>query len=137
MMVPWYVSFFSTWLDYAKTDARVLFLDYDEFRAGPAVVLEKLLAHSCLPRSRGQCQAALDEVWDERASLRYNKGISGRGHDRFTAAQMEPTPQDDRLLHGSGADCGPAYSAASSFLNALSFLRSSFRYWPLQECDIL
>ena len=89
MMVPWYVSFFSTWLDYARADARVLFLYYDEFRADPAGVLEKLLAHSRLPRSRAHCQAALDEVWKERTTFRYNKGVSGRGRMRFTPAQME------------------------------------------------
>jgi hypothetical protein len=89
MMVPWYVSFFSTWLDYARTDERVLFLHYDDFHAQPAAVLEKLLAHSRLPRSHAHCQAALDEVWKERASFRYNRGVSGRGHRRFTPAQIE------------------------------------------------
>ncbi|HEY2011838.1 MAG TPA: sulfotransferase domain-containing protein [Rhizomicrobium sp.] len=89
MMVPWYVSFFSTWLDYARTDDRVLFLHYDDFRADPAAVLEKLLTHSRLSRSREDCQAALDEVWDERAAFRYNKGVSGRGCMRFTPQQMD------------------------------------------------
>jgi len=89
MIAPWYVSFFSTWWDYAKTDTRVLFLDYDDFRADPAANLEKVLAHSRVPRSRQQCQAALDEVWEERAAFRYNKGISGRGRTRFTSVQMD------------------------------------------------
>ena len=88
MVAPWYVSFFSTWLDYAGTDDRVLFLHYDEFRADPAQVLERLLAHSRLPQSRAQCQAALDEVWRERYAFRYNKGFSGRGRSRFTPAQI-------------------------------------------------
>jgi hypothetical protein len=88
MMAPWYVSYFSTWLDYAKTDSRVLVLDYDEFRADPAATLETLLAHSRLPRSRAHCQAALDRVWAARTSYRYNKGVSGRGHQRFTPAQI-------------------------------------------------
>jgi len=89
MMVPWYVSFFSTWLDYADTDDRVLFLHYDDFRADPAAVLERILAHSRLPRSREDCQAALDAVWEERAIFRYNKGVPGRGRMRFTPQQME------------------------------------------------
>jgi len=89
MILPWYVSFFSTWLDYAKTDARVLLLDYDEFRAAPAANLERVLAHSRIPRSLQHCQVALDEVWGERATFRYNKGISGRGCARFTASQMD------------------------------------------------
>jgi hypothetical protein len=89
MIAPWYVSFFSTWWDYAKTDARVLFLDYDDFRAAPAANLEKVLKHSRVPCSQQQCQAALDEVWEERSSFRYNKGISGRGQARFTWKQMD------------------------------------------------
>lgn len=89
LIAPWYVSFFSTWWDYAKKDARVLFLDYDDFRTDPAANLERLLTHSHVPRSRQQCQAALDEVWGERAVFRFNKGISGRGETRFTPAQMD------------------------------------------------
>ena len=96
MIVPWYVSFFSTWLDYAKTDPRVLFLDYDEFRAVPAATLERVLAHSRIPRPLQECQAALDEVWKERAAFRYNKGVSGRGRRRFTASQMD---RMRRIMH--------------------------------------
>jgi hypothetical protein len=103
MIVPWYVSFFSTWWDYAKTDARVLFLDYDEFRTAPAANLERLLAHSRVPRSRQQCQSALDEVWEERNSFRFNKGISGRGRTRFTSAQMDRL----RRMIGYYADLEP------------------------------
>jgi hypothetical protein len=103
MVVPWYVSFFSTWLDYARTDRRVLFLQYDDFRADPAGILEKLLAHSRLPRSREQCQQALDEVWEERLHFRYNKGVSGRGQARFSQAQLTRL----RRLIGYYADLAP------------------------------
>jgi hypothetical protein len=103
MVAPWYVSFFSTWWDYAKTDARVLFLDYDDFRVAPAANLERLLAHSRVPRSRQQCQAALDEVWDERATFRFNKGISGRGRTRFSPAQKDRL----RRMIGYYADLEP------------------------------
>ena len=89
LIAPWYVSFFSTWWDYAKKDARVLLLDYDDFRADPAANLERLLTHSHVPRSRQQCQAALDEVWGERAVFRFNRGVSGQGQTRFTSAQMD------------------------------------------------
>jgi hypothetical protein len=103
MIVPWYVSFFSTWLDYAKTDQRVLFLDYDEFRAAPAANLEKTLAHSRIPCSLERCETALDEVWKERASFRYNKGVPGRGRARFTASQMDRM----RRIMGYYADLEP------------------------------
>ena len=88
MMGPWYASYFATWLDYAAQDSRVLVLGYDEFREHPALVLERLLAHSGVARSRDQCQTALDAVWEERQSYRFNKGVSGRGRARFTHAQI-------------------------------------------------
>jgi Sulfotransferase domain len=89
MMGPWYASYFATWLDYtARAPERVLILEYDEFRADPVATLEKLLAHSGLPRSPEQCRTALDAVWQDRGSFRYNKGVSGRGRTRFTPAQI-------------------------------------------------
>jgi hypothetical protein len=89
MMGPWYASYFNTWMDYAAKDpTRVLMLDYDDFRADPATSLEKLLAHSGLPRRREDCEASLAAVWQDRASFRYNQGISGRGGDCFTPAQI-------------------------------------------------
>ena len=90
MFGPWYASYFATWLTYAaEVPERVLVLDYDEFRADPVSTLERLLAHSGLPRSREQCQAASDAVWQERDAFRFNRGISGRGLSRFTPAQIE------------------------------------------------
>jgi len=89
MMGPWYASYFATWLDYAaQAPERVLMLDYDRFRADPATALERLLDHSCLPRSRRECQDALDGVWQDRSIYRYNKGVSGRAGVRFTPAQI-------------------------------------------------
>ena len=90
MMGPWYASYFASWADYARqAPQRVLPLEYDDFRADPAATLERLLAHSGLPRDRARCQAALQAAWEERASFRYNQGVSGRGRTRFTAAQLE------------------------------------------------
>ncbi len=84
---PWYASYFATWLEYeAEEPERVLILDHDSFRADPAGTLEKLLAHSGLPRSPAQCRAAL--AWEDRGRYRYNKGVPGRGRSRFTAAQI-------------------------------------------------
>jgi hypothetical protein len=89
MMGPWYASYFASWLDYAAEEPeRVLILYYDDFLSDPTGTLEKLLAHSGLPRSRAQCQAALDGVWADRRNFRFNKGVSGRGRSRFTPAQL-------------------------------------------------
>jgi hypothetical protein len=88
MMAPWYLSYFATWMEFAGESADVLLLDYDRFRADPVATLMRLLAHSGLPRTQDECQAALDGVWRERSGMRFNKGVSGRGRERFTRAQL-------------------------------------------------
>jgi len=88
MMAPWYVSYFATWTEYAAQGSDVLVLHYDEFLRDPAAVLMRLLAHSGLPRGRTQCEAALDGVWKDRGTFRYNQGIAGRGRRRFTPQQL-------------------------------------------------
>jgi hypothetical protein len=113
-MAPWYVSYFSTWLAFTRAEpGRVLWLDYDDFRADPAATLQSLLSHSGFARSRDECEMALAAVWDERASFRFNQGISGRGRRRFTPAQMarlkrllayypELAPWTERLVPPAG-----------------------------------
>lgn len=110
MMAPWYVSYFSTWLAYAReTPGRVLLIDYDDFRADPAATLQSILDHSRLPQSRDACARALEAVWEDRASFRYNQGISGRGQARFSMLQIarlkrqlafypDLAPMADRLI---------------------------------------
>lgn len=89
MAGPWYVSYFTTWLEYAaEAPGRVLTLDYERFLADPTGTVEKLLAHSGLPQPRNVCQMALDAVWENRGEYRFNKGISGRGRTRFTRSQI-------------------------------------------------
>jgi hypothetical protein len=88
-MAPWYVSYFSTWLAFTRDHpGQALWLDYDDFRAAPATSLQSLLAHSGFARSRQDCETALAAVWDERTCFRFNQGISGRGRQRFTPAQI-------------------------------------------------
>ena len=90
MVAPWYVSYFSTWLDYVHSAPdRVLLLHYGAFCDDPAEALQKLLAHSRIARTREDCEAALAAVWEDRAQFRYNKGVSGRGRQRFSKAQIE------------------------------------------------
>jgi len=88
MMAPWYMSYFATWMEFAAQSPDVLVLGYDDFRTDPVATLMRLLAHSGLPRGRAECQAALDAVWEDRAGNRFNKGVSGRGQQRFTPRQM-------------------------------------------------
>jgi hypothetical protein len=90
MFGPWYASYYATWLAYADAaPERVLVLDYGDFRADPAGVLERLLVHSGIPRDRAHCQAALQAVWEERQAFRFNQGVSGRGTERFSREQIE------------------------------------------------
>ena len=109
-MAPWYASYFSTWLSFTRADpGRMLWLDYEAFRADPVSALQSLLSHSGFARSQQDCQLALAAVWEDRASFRFNQGISGRGRLRFTPAQLarlkrllayypELEPWTDRLI---------------------------------------
>lgn len=82
---PWYASYFATWQTYCdEAPDRVCVLTYDEFKADPASTLMRALAHSGLPRRREICRQALDYVWSERRTFRYNKGASGRGGKYFS-----------------------------------------------------
>jgi hypothetical protein len=83
----------------------VLFLDYDKFRAAPAASLERVLAHSRLPRSLHHCQEALDEVCKERVDFRYSKGVSGRVRAVHRVADGPRAP-DDGLLRQLGTPAG-------------------------------
>lgn len=88
MMGPWYASYFATWMEYAdQAPQRVCVLDYGDFKRDPVTALETMLAHAGLARPRAECESALQSVWEERASFRFNQGISGRGRARFSAAQ--------------------------------------------------
>lgn len=88
MVAPWYMSYFATWVEFAAESPDVLVLSYDGFRADPATTLMRLLDHSGLPRARAHCQTALDAVWEDRAGNRFNRGVSGRGQQRFTPRQI-------------------------------------------------
>ncbi len=89
MVGPWYASYYATWMEYAReVPGRVCVLRYDDFRRDPAVALEMLLAHSGIARPRAECQLAIDLVWQDRSEFRFNQGISGRGANRFSAAQV-------------------------------------------------
>ncbi len=86
---PWYANYFATWFDYADiAPQRVCVLDYGAFVADPAEALRTALAHAGLPRSCEDCQAAIEANWSQRESMRFNRGVSGRGRDRFSASHF-------------------------------------------------
>ncbi len=89
IVAPWYVSYFATWLDYARTRPDdVCLLRYADLVADPAAVLQTALEHAEMTRSRAACQAALDLSWRERGALRFNRGTIGRGRDYFAASHL-------------------------------------------------
>jgi hypothetical protein len=91
VMGPWYASYFSTWLDYAKASPeRVCVLRYPDFKADPVQTLQTLLGHSGVACSTERCAHALEVTWRERALHRFNKAEQGRGRARF---------QDRHLAH--------------------------------------
>ncbi len=86
---PWYASYFATWLAYAEdSPGRVCVLHYDAFVADPAAALRTALAHSGMERSAKVCRGAIAENWEDRGAMRFNKGVSGRGHEYFSQAQI-------------------------------------------------
>ena len=97
-MLPWYASYFATWQRYVKDQpGRVCVLKYRDLRRDPVVVLETLLFHSRLPRSREMCALAVEATWDERHANLFNRGEEGRGNDRLTSAQLR---QIEQVLFG-------------------------------------
>ena len=75
-MAPWYASYFSTWVAFTRADpGRMLWLDYEAFRADPVGTLQSLLKQSGFARSRQECETALAAVWEDRASFRFNRAF--------------------------------------------------------------
>jgi len=90
MIAPWYASYYTTWYDFAVADKdRVHVVRYNEFVADPPLVLQAMLRHAGIPLPRARCEAALHAAWERRGTLRYNKGVAGRGETYFSPAQRE------------------------------------------------
>jgi hypothetical protein len=88
-IMPWYASYFATWMDYAReAPGRVCILRYSDVVRDPVFVLQTLLDHSGLPRSPKVCQLAVEATWNERREHRFNRGEEGRGQTRLNAAQL-------------------------------------------------
>lgn len=87
---PWYASYFATWLEYAaEAPDMVCVLTYKEFTDDPAGTLLRAVKHVGLPRTREECEKALDTVWERRNQYRYNKGESGRSAAYFGSEHIE------------------------------------------------
>ncbi|HUO93852.1 MAG TPA: hypothetical protein VMU22_13060 [Rhizomicrobium sp.] len=90
IVAPWYASYFATWKDYAEAAPQtVCVLRYADFITEPAATLHRALTHAGFVVPRAKCDAAIEKVWGERGSLRFNKGVAGRGRDYFLPAHLE------------------------------------------------
>jgi hypothetical protein len=90
VVAPWYASYFATWKSFADDDPEtVCVLHYRDFRRAPVDVLWTALAHAGFVISHTECEDALAEIWAERGTHRYNKGVAGRGKSYFAPAHLE------------------------------------------------
>jgi hypothetical protein len=90
VIAPWYASYYATWKCFAEdAPETVCVLTYGEFRRAPADTLYAALAHAGFDVTRARCAEALDAVWPQRRSFRFNRGETGRGRIYFSPAQME------------------------------------------------
>jgi len=96
MMGPWYASYYATWLSYAKGREDVLTLRYEDLLDNPAASLNAILCHSGFEHSGPLCELVVNDLWEDRYTLRFNQGVTGRGKDYFTAHQQERL---QRMLH--------------------------------------
>ena len=89
-IMPWYASYYATWLAYAaQAPERVLVLRYGDLNRDPAAMLQALLDHSGLGCAEEMCELAVAAAWHTRFENRFNHGEEGRGVSRFSAGQID------------------------------------------------
>lgn len=90
IVAPWYVGYYATWLEYAEREReRVCLIDYADFVEDPATILETVLHHTGVPRTKAECQFAIDAIWNDRYNYRFNHGIEGRAQEYFSIRHFE------------------------------------------------
>jgi len=85
MFAPWYASYYATWRSFVEDQPKTMsVLHYSDFREDPAASLQKALVHSGFHSiTRQKCEEAVERARNERKSLRFNKGVEGRGQEYF------------------------------------------------------
>lgn len=87
MLGPWYASYYATWLAYGAGNDRVLTLRYEDMLDNPAAILAAVLRHSGLEQPRPLCDLVVNDLWEDRYTLRFNQGVTGRGRQYFSPEQ--------------------------------------------------
>lgn len=92
----WYSRFYASWIKYDNDSKNtekqpILWSRYAELVEEPRELLRKIVTHvdPTHEYSDEEIQAALDESMKHKASLRFNKGITGRGDAFFSDDEKE------------------------------------------------
>jgi hypothetical protein len=87
---PWYVNFYAGWLSHAEAHAGALcVLDFHALRTDPVETLKRCLECAGVKVARAKCEIAVQDAWNGRKKLRFNKGEQGRGRGYFRAPQLK------------------------------------------------
>lgn len=89
-LAPWYVKFYASWL-LAEKRAQVppiQWVSFEDFREDAAGVVQQILEFYGFECSPEAARAGVQAAKQARAQLRFNKGISGRGAEFFSAEQI-------------------------------------------------
>ncbi len=81
----WYIGFFAGW-QRAVRDGRIegMWLTYEELMRDKVGKTEEILRFYGLDRPRQVIADAIEKVGENKAAIRFNKGVSGRGQSQFT-----------------------------------------------------
>src|SRR6185503_10679830 len=89
VIAPWYATYFASWKRVVDdAPGMVCVLRYRDLRANPADTLSRALSHAGSATSRFESLKAVEQMRSRMDSYRYNMGVSGRGVDYFTTAQL-------------------------------------------------
>lgn len=85
LAAPWYVQFLAGWAE-AAAEVDALVLDYADVVADPAAAVAAVLRHHHIERSAADIEAAVTRA--RSGTIRFNRGVAGRGAAEFSAEQL-------------------------------------------------
>jgi len=88
LAAPWYLDFYSGWRRAREQGLDLLWLDYAGLIADPGACIEQIMGFYDLPLSAQRLGLAVDETRTRGTSTRKNVGISGRGRQQLSPAQL-------------------------------------------------
>lgn len=83
-LAPWYIQFYASWVRAERENlCPVHWVDYHTLREQPAKIIQSVGAYYGRTFSDESIANALAETNKRRETLRFNKGVAGRGQDFF------------------------------------------------------